>query len=340
MTKFWGSAQMYGLFILALFAVGVFGVQAGWFSALGAGTGTQPGGQGTGEQPIAVAGCSGVAGVAYKVITEDKFAPNVPRTVETVIYEKMGSALTLVADTNKAQHSQNTAGTAITFTPKRDHEFFVFDDGQTTAVDGQAIGLDASNDWYGAKGMFNASDCLDGTVKVQTAKEGSLTVTVTNSNGKTVNASGAQEDLSAGDTVDLTVDIKANSDKAYGAIDPANTQNLVMALDYNLTVYESFKITDDGADNEYGIPGQYAGTVEDAILLPTTSLEDGGKASYNLQVKVDTGITVTDAGSDVTGYILDGALFKTTENELEWGVENDSDSDIGASNASFTIYVS
>ena len=273
-----------------------------------------------------------VSDVTLNLAPYDKFTPGVTIDVEGVLQDN-GST---VWDTDAVSSATKTVS------PGKKYKLYLWDDGQTTNLAGTSISLDSSNDWYGyvteitVPMQSTASFPGDfSTDYVGNYKEGAYSLYIKNSDG-TVNGSSSQEDLSAGSVKTVTFVLDGPNDAAFG--DPYSTANMVLAFDYNYSLYDDITVT--GA-TETAVPDVYLGTVDKAYELPFNSLVNNEEKEVKVTIEVNNSLSPSTTGEDINFYVMDPALWHNSDDgKFYYGVDNTyTNTDVGYGQTKETLYI-
>ena len=166
----------------------------------------------------------------------------------------------------------------------------------------------------------------------------------------TANASGAQEDLSAGDAKQIRMRLTGPAEASFGAAGASD--GIGILFDGNTELYEKISVV--GAEARGGYQCNYTSTstsnTQWEYVLSESALENGKIVDLQVLIEVKSGIAPVDATADINYMIADPAGFyyedapagASIDEQFPFDVcdRTDVNETVGANNYLGTIYIS
>ncbi len=274
-----------------------------------------------------------ITSTTLSLAPEDNFVPGAVVDVEGIVQRNSATIL----------DSGSLLTATVSVNPGETLSIAMFDDGQTTGVDGNtSVVLDGTNDWYGwINRNYVVPIAPTASVSVKMYKEGALTAWANNPDG-TVNASGTQWDMAVGETDSIEITLKGPSKASFG--DPYAVDTGITAVaDYNSSWINSVRFKNpDGTDaTSVGLPLTYISR-KYAARFNFSALPDLTKKVVTLTVKIQSGIGQNDLANDINIAFLDTSLYfdATDGHGFKYDIEDTEDGTaIGRANVDQNIYI-
>ena len=284
-----------------------------------------------------------VTSTTVSLIPQDFYNPGATLDIEGAIFRNFvaNSDKRIIGNGNITFDSGALSTGTFSANPGEFVTIYLGDNDQTTGIDGSTtVALDSTNNWYCdviigkeiVNGAGNIVPNLDIGTKCYKADTRSAPYTdglfwIQNPNG-TVNTSSAQWNLGASEEGCTTMTLKGPSEKAFGNPFAQDKQGIVVAFDYNTTLYSKVYISSSDAVPTT-IPSTVTGTADIAYELNFSSLKNNEERKISVCAKTASHSPAT--GEDINGWFFDPDVYFDEEGDgLKWGVVDSEDSiDLG-----------